>query len=317
MRADDADSLPAGLGAVAQETSAGARVRDLRQSRRMTLRELARRLGVSAATMSQIEHGRTGMSLRRLGQIAEALGVSVVALVGAAAPATADATQPQALLEGERDHKLRDAVETARSADGTDWRAYPPLRLPPALSSALDAFLESGYGGASVRDIARRCGLSVPGLYHHYASKQDMLVELLEIYMDSLLWRTAAARDEGHDPVTRFALIIECLALHHTYRRALAFIGLSEMRSLEPANRERILGLRIHQQRMVDTEAQEAHRLGAFGTPSPHEASRAVVTMCTSIPHWYRPHGPATPEEIARMYVGFALDVMQCSQARG
>lgn len=315
MRADD-DGRP-GLGRTAEEASAGARVRDLRQSRRMTLRELARRLGVSAATVSQIEHGRTGMSLRRLGQIAEALGVSVVALVGAAAPAPADALPPQALLEGERNHKPRDTVETARSADGTDWRAYPPLRLPPVLSSALDAFLESGYGGASVRDIARRCGLSVPGLYHHYASKQDMLVELLEIYMDSLLWRTAAARAEGHDPFTRFALIIECLALHHTYRRALAFIGLSEMRSLEPTNRERILGLRIHQQRMVDAEAQEAHRLGAFRTPSPHEASRAVVTMCTSIPHWYRPHGQATPEEIARMYVGFALDVMQCAQERG
>jgi len=284
----------------------------------MTLRELARRLGVSAATMSQIEHGRTGMSLRRLGQIAEALGVSVVALVGAASPASAEVTQPQVSPEGgERNHKLRDAVETARSADGTDWRAYPPLCLSPVLSSALDAFLETGYGGASVRDIARRCGLSVPGLYHHYASKQDMLVELLEIYMDSLLWRTAAARDEGHDPVTRFALIIECLALHHTYRRALAFIGLSEMRSLQPVNRERILGLRTHQQRMVDAEVQEAHRLGVFRTPSPHDASRAVVTMCTSIPHWYRPHGQATPEEIARMYVGFALDVMQCSRARG
>ncbi len=277
----------------------------------MTLRELARRLGLSAATVSQIEHGRTGISVRRLGEIAQVLGVPVAALIGAGYPVAANEAERLAPLTDDRNHKLHGAVETARGADGTDWRAYPPLRLPPVLSSALDAFLDSGYGGASVRDIARRCGLSVPGLYHHYASKQDMLVELLEIYMDSLLWRTAAARGEGHDPVSRFSLVIECLALHHTYRRALAFIGLSEMRSLEPANRERILQLRNHQQRMVDAEAEEAHRLGAFRTQDPHDASRAVVTMCTSIPHWYRPDGPATPEEIARMYVRFALDVMR------
>ena len=130
-----------------------------------------------------------------------------------------------------------------------------------------------------MRDIARRCDLSVPGLYHHYASKQGMLADLLEIYMDSLLWRTTAARAEGQDAAHRFALLIECLALHHTYRRALAFVGLSEMRSLEPANRDRILALRNRQQRMVDSEAEEAHRLGQFA-PQTRTMRRAPSSPC-------------------------------------
>lgn len=273
----------------------GARIRELRLRRRMSLRELARRLGVSAATVSQIEHGRTGVTVSRLARIAEVLGVAVTELVrphAAARPAAPP--RPHA----------------AEAAAGAGWRSFPPMALDPVLAAALDAFLEVGYAGASVRDIARRCDMSVPGLYHHYASKQDMLVELLDAYLDSLWWRTTAARDEGADPVERFALIVECLALHHTYRRALAFVGLSEMRSLVPANRERIRGLRTRQQRMVDAEAEAAHRLGLFGTPHPKDASRAVVTMCTSIPHWYRAGGPESPEEIARRYVRFALDLM-------
>jgi len=313
VRVQEAGGIAVNLGSGSPDLLLGARVRELRHGQRISLRELARRLGVSAATVSQIENGRTSVTLRRLGQIAAALGVPVPQLMGTDRGPLAAAGAPAAhsQVPDDRAGKLRAAVETARRADGDDWRAYPPLDLGTVLGAALDAFLESGYGGASVRDIARRCELSVPGLYHHHASKQDMLVELLEIYMDSLLWRTAAARAEGSGPTQRFALLVECLALHHTYRRALAFVGLSEMRSLGPANRERILRLRNRQQRMVDAEAEEAHRNGSFRTPVPRDASRAVVTMCTSIPHWYRPDGPATPEEIARMYVRFALDLMQ------
>jgi TetR/AcrR family transcriptional regulator, cholesterol catabolism regulator len=316
MSACVATPPPAKAGDDSQSVSVGARVRELRRNRRMSLRELARRLALSAATISQIEHGRTRLTVQRLTQIAEVLNVPVVDLLDSELQRVANDGDHTLVRTVGQPHQLRTAVKSARRADGTDWRAYPPLELSHVLSAALDAFLESGYGGATVRDIARRCNLSVPGLYHHYSSKQDMLIELLEIYMDSLLWRTTAARDEGHGPVERFALLVECLALHHTYRRALAFVGLSEMRSLQPKNRSRILQLRNQQQHMVDAEAEEAHRLGLFRTSDPHDASRAVVTMCTSIPHWYRAYGKLTPEEIACKYVRFSLDLMRPADAR-
>lgn len=200
-----------------------------------------------------------------------------------------------------------------------DWRRYEPLALGPVLSAAADAFVQVGYHGATVRDIARRCGLSVPGIYHHYLTKQDMLVRLLDLLMEDLLQRSQTAVSEGGDnPVRRFGLLVENLALTHTYRRDLAFIGASEMRSLEPANRKRIIAMRREQQRMVDAEVEAGVAAGRFRTSVPHEASRAVVAMCTGIVQWYRDDKQFIPEEIAGQYVDFALSVVSATRsARG
>ena len=193
----------------------------------------------------------------------------------------------------------------------SDWRIYGELDLAPVLQAAAGAFVETGYHGATVRDIARRAGLSVPGMYHHYATKQDMLLAILDLTMADLLWRSGAARDEGQgDPVRTFALLVECLVLYHCYRRDLAFIGASEMRSLEPGNRSRIVALRTAQQRLIAVEVDQATRAGRFKVEFPHDAARAVVTMCTSVPLWYREGNESTPEQLAERYVDFALGLM-------
>jgi AcrR family transcriptional regulator/DNA-binding transcriptional ArsR family regulator len=205
----------------------------------------------------------------------------------------------------------QDVVHEPDPPASKDWRRFDPLVLDPVLRAAVEAFVELGYHGSTVRDIAARSGLSKPGTYHYYPKKQRVLVAILDMTMADLLERSRAAREEGGlDPVRRFALLVECLALYHTYRRDLAFIGASEMRSLEPANRDRIAALRTEQQGMLDVEVEAATVAGRFTTPFPHEASRALATMCTGLAQWYKPHGPLTPEETAAQYVRFALDLM-------
>lgn len=283
-------------------TAVGPRIRAARRQQGLSLRVLARRIGVSPATLSQLENGRTGLSVVRLTEIAEALGTTAQAVLDPAdhGRAVSTAGQDRRPLRGPAE------IPAARA-----WRAFAPLTFDTVLDAALQEFLIAGYHGSSVRDIARRCGLSVSGIYHHYASKQEMLARILDLTMTDLLWRSRAARAEGRDPVERFSLIIECLALFHTRRRELGFVGASEMRSLEPHNRQRIAEMRTTQQRMVDEEVEAAVALGLFASPRPHEAARAVVTMCTALPQWFRIDGPLTPEEIAAHYVEFALDVVR------
>lgn len=274
----------------------GGLVRAARLGRGVGLRELAATIGVSPATLSEIEHGRTRLTVDRLGLIAAALDMPVGDVLDGRVPRPA---------------------EESSELPPADWRRYDPLDLDPVLDAARAEFLAVGYHGATMRRIAARCGLSVSGLYHHHAGKQRILLALVEVTMADLGRRADAARAEGRDPVDRFCLLVENLALYHSHRAELAFVGNTEMRSFTETNRRRVAGLRTRQQRIVDAEVDAAVAAGAFRPDHPHEASRAVVTMCTALTDWYRPGGPSTPEQIARRYVGFALDMLEDVRAAG
>ncbi|MGN2639389.1 TetR family transcriptional regulator [Nocardia takedensis] len=272
----------------------GAPIRAARRAAGLTARELAARIGVSAATMSAVENGRTGVSVTRLREIAAALSVPAAALL-AGSTAPAEPAQP-----------VREVAQ---------WRVFPALDMDPVLDAAVAAIVETGYHGTTMRDVARRANMSVPGIYHHYQDKQQLLVRILDVTMDELHGRIAAARAEAGTGVEQVAVIVEALALFHTHRRALAFIGASEMRSLTEDNRRRIAESRNRVQRTLDDAIDRAAAEGALRGAAPgsaqlRTAGRAIATMCTSLPQWFRPDGPATPEQIAGDYADFALALL-------
>lgn len=188
-----------------------------------------------------------------------------------------------------------------------EWREYPESTLSAPLEAALAAFVEQGYHGSSIRDIAARAGLSVPGLYHHYPSKQALLVGLIDTAMDELLERSERAQAEaGPDPSARFDAVVESLLRFHMARRELAFVAATERRSVEGNDRTRVVERRVEQQRMLDRIVADGVASGAFVTPDPKDAGRAVATMCVSVAQWYSPDGPLTPDGLVPRYLDIA-----------
>lgn len=83
------------------------------------------------------------------------------------------------------------------------------------LDQAMSLFGEAGYRGASLRVIATRCGLSHPGLMHHFPTKESLLLAVLE-HRDEVdgEWLSSAAAT-GVDRLRRFA---DLAALNATRR---------------------------------------------------------------------------------------------------
>src|SRR5262249_41345726 len=62
-------------------------------------------------------------------------------------------------------------------------RIQAPAEAPPRRARILDETLrivgERGYPGFGIPALAERCGLTKPGLLHHFGSKDQLLIALL------------------------------------------------------------------------------------------------------------------------------------------
>ena len=91
-------------------------------------------------------------------------------------------------------------------------------RRAEIIEQARALFGEVGYRGASLREIAGRCGLSHPGLLHHFPTKESLLLAVLQQRdADDVAWLGQA----GPGPLDPLVRLVE-LARHNATRRGLA-----------------------------------------------------------------------------------------------
>jgi len=94
------------------------------------------------------------------------------------------------------------------SIDQTDRVSETRLRI---LDAAARLFREKGYSATTQRDIAGACGMKVGSLYYHFASKDEVLAEVLDLGILRLLDGVEIALeqlDSNVEPHTRFRVAI-------------------------------------------------------------------------------------------------------------
>lgn len=72
-------------------------------------------------------------------------------------------------------------------------RLTAEARRQAILDAALDVYASDGFNEASLETVARRAGVSKALIYEHFASKQELHSELLEVYVREMLARVEKA----------------------------------------------------------------------------------------------------------------------------
>ena len=90
-----------------------------------------------------------------------------------------------------------------------------------------------------------------------------------------------------------------------------SLVAISELRYLEGDQRREIVAERDREQQIFAALIKEGSKSGAFGTPYPHQATLAVLTLCSGVTVWYREGGELSPQGVAEQYARFALSLVE------
>jgi AcrR family transcriptional regulator len=151
--------------------------------------------------------------------------------------------------------------------------------------AALHQLAESGPAGLSISAIGKQLGVSGPALYRYFASRDELLTELvIDAYhelADAL--RAAAGQPAGREPRARFE------ALARAYRSW----------ALAQPHRYRLLfgpplpGYDAHAQRLVDaSQAAMSQLLGALRELGDRPAALPPQPLAAQLTAWAQAHAP-------------------------
>lgn len=162
---------------------------------------------------------------------------------------------------------------------------------------------DQGYHATSLRQVSRAVGIQMASIYYHFASKQELLVEIMQRTMEDVTASvTGAVAGAGTDPGQRLEAAIAAHISFHTNRRFEAFVVDSELRSLDPAHRAAITELRDRYEAIFAGLLDEGRRAGSVSVDDVSLAVKALMAMCTEVSVWYRPDGRLSLAEIVRIY---------------
>ncbi len=174
-------------------------------------------------------------------------------------------------------------------------------------TAAIDLFYEHGYEATSLRAVATEVGIQVGSLYNHLASKEDLLFSIMSKIIDDFLTALDVKLSGVEGSMDRLKTTIDVHVLFHTSRSREVFIGNSELRSLSPAHRRKVVKLRDeYEQRFVEIIEQGVDD-GTFKVEDPKLAAWAILAIATSTSTWYKQGGRLQLEAISGFYTDFVL----------
>lgn len=170
------------------------------------------------------------------------------------------------------------------------------------LDAAVQLFSEYGYHAAPLRDIARIAGIQAASIYYHYPSKQALLVEIMQTYMQLLNNSTERIICEYTDVKQQlYEIIANHIRMHTTYK-AEFFIVDTEIRSLEGESRPAMLSLRRKYETLVQEMLRAGMEQGIFHRCDVKVTSYALIAMCTQVASWFRPDGRLSVQQVIAIY---------------
>ncbi|MEW5739069.1 MAG: TetR/AcrR family transcriptional regulator [Myxococcota bacterium] len=201
-------------------------------------------------------------------------------------------------------------TNTQSSAGGTPEGAADPSD-ERILLAAGRLFREKGFAATTVREIAQGAGMLPGSLHYRYASKDDVLVALMERGVKRAISAVTKAIAATRDPVERLKLGLRAHLELLCQGDDSLYVLLYDFRSLPEGAREGVERSRGRYEAFWDGMLYEAWGTGRSRSALDLELVRQFgMGAINWVATWYRPDAGRTPAQIADTfwtYLAFGL----------
>ena len=206
-------------------------------------------------------------------------------------------------------------ADPAISSSARARRGRPGYDREGLLAVAVQLFNEQGYDATSVADLARRLGLTKSALYHHFASKEELLAVALEAALGGLeaVLDEPGAREGAASDRLRFVLTGATDVL---VAQLPAVTLLLRVRGNSPVEQAALERRRVFDHRVTALVAAAQAEGSVRDDVDAAVAARLLFGMINSVVEWYRPGGSVDGDRLGHDIVRIALDGLRTAPAR-
>jgi len=177
--------------------------------------------------------------------------------------------------------------------------------------ASINLFYKKGYYAASMSAIANAAGIRKSSIYHHYATKEDILLDILRTTMGDLRQALKMQLTGISGAREKMEAMIRCHVLFHIQRKKEAIIADSELRGLTTRNYREIIKMRDDYQKIFQDVLKEGSAGGIIAASDTKLISYAVLSMCTAVCTWFKPSGRLSKEAVADIYADFIMKALE------
>jgi TetR/AcrR family transcriptional regulator, cholesterol catabolism regulator len=197
--------------------------------------------------------------------------------------------------------------------------SQPASRRDELLELAASMFAERGLRATTVRDIADSAGILSGSLYHHFASKEEMVDEVLRGFLDWLFTRYQEIVDTEPNPLERLKglFLASFEAIEH--RHAQVVIYQDEAKRLSAHPRFSYVDERNKEQRGMWMDVlNQGIEEGYFRPDIDVDLVYRFIRDTTWVSvRWYQPGGPLTAQQVGKQYLDIVLGGITTSATKG
>ncbi|UCC49734.1 MAG: TetR family transcriptional regulator [Gemmatimonadota bacterium] len=181
-------------------------------------------------------------------------------------------------------------------------------KLERLLATAAEIFAEKGYHHASIRDLSRRAGVSLSGIYYYFSSKEELLFMIQDRSLRTVLSELKRKLAGVDRPEEKLRILIHNHVGFFAQKMAAMRVLTHEYDALEGGYRDKIRDLRLEYSNLCTEILRDVRRSTGAGDVAPlNVATSALFGMMNSIHAGYQA-GTVPAERLAehlyRLFVG-------------